>query len=229
MEPWIRLANLLPPDTRGLEHPEDAEPRLLKKLFAAFIREFPDIDLNALRNQYPKWYERLRKKRHRVRLGAIQGRRFRSAEQLYPLFHAIRTAIGALADGVARTAATRKKTEVQLPPLDTIVLVALSPDGTARLSAGAPWYPYYEFLTRLEGVEVRRVKRCPICEKFFWAQRKKAACSARCGNTYRVRFYRENAAKYAANRRRNRRANKARAEGRIFKVRVVEHQKGKEK
>ncbi len=44
----------------------------------------------------------------------------------------------------------------------------------------------------LEGIEVARVKECPICFKYFWAGRKDMiCCSTKCASTHRMREYRK--------------------------------------
>lgn len=51
----------------------------------------------------------------------------------------------------------------------------------------------HPILRCIEGVEVDRVRRCPVCEKFFWAgHRNKKQCSDACGHALRNRRYRKN-------------------------------------
>ena len=53
------------------------------------------------------------------------------------------------------------------------------------------------FMKALEGAETRRIRRCPICERIFYAVREtQKACSQRCNATRRVRAWRTNQAKY---------------------------------
>lgn len=48
----------------------------------------------------------------------------------------------------------------------------------------------------LEKVEVERIRKCPVCEKLFWAGRlDQSACRSRCSNVLRAKKWRE---KYAA-------------------------------
>lgn len=44
----------------------------------------------------------------------------------------------------------------------------------------------------LEGVEIHRIKCCPVCGRFFWAfRRDQPCCSVKCANSRRVRRWRE--------------------------------------
>ena len=47
-------------------------------------------------------------------------------------------------------------------------------------------------ITVLEGVEARRIRECPICQKIFWAGRiDKKCCSARCRKVWQTRRWRK--------------------------------------
>lgn len=53
------------------------------------------------------------------------------------------------------------------------------------------------FREALTGADPRRIKVCPICGRFFWAQRlDKSACSPPCLNTARVRRHRAKSQQY---------------------------------
>ncbi len=68
-----------------------------------------------------------------------------------------------------------------------------------------------QFLPALEGLEVGRLKICPICDKLFVALRlDQPACSRKCGNAHRAREFRRNAKRYERNRKENRRRKAAR-------------------
>jgi hypothetical protein len=65
--------------------------------------------------------------------------------------------------------------------------------------------PFGHFARTLEGIEGGRLRRCPVCNKIFYAVRvTKPACSSKCASTLRVRQHRS--AAYRKNRKRNRRA-----------------------
>jgi predicted nucleic acid-binding Zn ribbon protein len=143
------------------------------------------------------------------------------------LFYNVRAALAAIVE-----AGAKKQPAAQISPTSSIVVTPLrgvkfmfpAPStGTVAfiMPDGTLWFyqdPYRDFLAVIEGVEVTRLRRCPVCGRFFWAQREdKAACGARCANVYRVRRRREKQREYAANRRENRRVKKQRAKGRIFK------------
>jgi hypothetical protein len=246
MEPWIKLANLLPlpdapfPEPKTLQ-PEGEHRAMLGQLYTAF-QAFRLCCLPAdVWQRYVKRWRRLGLPRPAESDRLLEGaslkldpgtlrwfQRCRSGERLYPVFHTVRAALDAIARAVPRMPEAPRVTrhgspvmvtprplpsvEFRLPQSAQSIVAVLKEDGSLQLQD-----PYHDFLHQLESVEVGRVRRCPVCGRFFWAQRKKAACSARCGNTYRVRFHRENAAKYAATWRENRRVKKQRAKGRIFK------------
>lgn len=241
LEPWIKLANLLPPDAPlpepAMLQPEGEHRKMLRQLYRAFHEEFrvPDPDGVFPKHVFPKGVSILAVPTWQDDgMVAWSQHRFESGEQLYSLFHAVRAALGAIAEACAkeRPAAQISSTgsvgeaasivavqlrsvnfTIPLAPTETVAFV--EQDGTLQFHHRDM---YREFLRSIEGVEVTRLRRCPVCGRFFWAQREdKSACSARCGDTYRVRFYRDRAPKYAANRRQNRRVKKARTEGRTFK------------
>jgi hypothetical protein len=55
----------------------------------------------------------------------------------------------------------------------------------------------WAFMKALEGAETCRFRRCPICDKFFYALRiQQQACSQRCNATRRVRAWREKQHQY---------------------------------
>lgn len=61
---------------------------------------------------------------------------------------------------------------------------------------------YEDFLTALEGQDLRRLKTCPICRHFFVAMRSdQKACRSACANNLRVRKFRKNQPEYLKNRR----------------------------
>ena len=67
---------------------------------------------------------------------------------------------------------------------------------------------------RLKGIEVFRIKECPVCDRIFWAGRKDMrCCDAKCSHIFRSRKYRGEAykEKYAYQRYRRGEAGKRRA------------------
>ena len=64
---------------------------------------------------------------------------------------------------------------------------------------------YRDFLNELvSSGEISRIRRCPICRKFYWAWRKdKGGCSPKCLINNRQRNHRLLHGKYEANRKRN--------------------------
>jgi len=62
--------------------------------------------------------------------------------------------------------------------------------------------PFKDFLAALEGVEVVRLRQCPICSRFFYALRKdQKACSKRCNAARRERDWRANQSSYEYQRK----------------------------
>jgi len=60
-------------------------------------------------------------------------------------------------------------------------------EGRISVNLGA-WGPFEE---ALKSIDARRVQRCSICEKYFYAPRKdQTFCSKRCGRTKRMRTWR---------------------------------------
>jgi hypothetical protein len=60
----------------------------------------------------------------------------------------------------------------------------------------------WAFKAALDGAETRRIRRCPICSKFFYAVRgTQKACSPRCNATRRVRAWRAKQAQYEYKRK----------------------------
>jgi len=61
--------------------------------------------------------------------------------------------------------------------------------------------PYEEFLASLTGRDLRRVRSCPVCRRFFLALRyDQKACGARCANGFRVAKFRQKQPEYLRNR-----------------------------
>ena len=83
----------------------------------------------------------------------------------------------------------RELAPVKLPPSEYKPTLFFNvPDGRA---APAP-DPYRQFIQTLEGLELFRIRRCPVCGAIFFAARKdKGACSPSCLNVYRVREFRK--------------------------------------
>jgi hypothetical protein len=52
---------------------------------------------------------------------------------------------------------------------------------------------FEEFLRELDACDLRRIKACPVCHRFFVAWRKdQKACGRRCANLFRIRKFRGN-------------------------------------
>jgi hypothetical protein len=61
-----------------------------------------------------------------------------------------------------------------------------------KILSGKVHFPVDEFYRALDGVELRRIRRCEVCGNIFWAGRfDKKTCSDNCKNTNNVRRLRE--------------------------------------
>jgi len=70
--------------------------------------------------------------------------------------------------------------------------------------------PFSMFISTLEEADLSKIRRCPVCSKYFYAQRKdQIACSRPCSNTERQRRFRINRPVYEKNRKRNLKAKEA--------------------
>ena len=72
-------------------------------------------------------------------------------------------------------------------------------NGVIRVETFSPLATFFETLV---GIEVARVRVCPICNKVFYALWiTQMACSQRCNQTRRVREWRKSQARYEQNRK----------------------------
>jgi hypothetical protein len=71
--------------------------------------------------------------------------------------------------------------------------------------------PFRLFLCALDQAEPARIRRCPVCARYFYSHRQdQIACSKRCANAERQRRFRQNRRRYEENRKRNRAAREQR-------------------
>src|ERR1700730_5169612 len=76
--------------------------------------------------------------------------------------------------------------------------VSVNPDGSLSRVRDA----YEDFLAELSRADLRRLRSCPGCSRFFVAWRDdQKACGRRCANLVRVQRFRQKTPEYAANRR----------------------------
>jgi hypothetical protein len=69
--------------------------------------------------------------------------------------------------------------------LEDAVTVLADPDGKCRVQ-------HHPLLRALEGVELNRIRECPICGQIYWAGRiDKPCCTDRCARIRRTRKWRE--------------------------------------
>jgi hypothetical protein len=62
--------------------------------------------------------------------------------------------------------------------------------------------PYEDFLAALDGRDLKRLRACPVCKRFFLALRlDQKACAAGCANRLRVQKFRQKKDEYLSNRK----------------------------
>ena len=74
------------------------------------------------------------------------------------------------------------------------------PKAERRLAKRDPLF--WAGVQALQGIELIRIRKCMVCENFFWATRKdKKCCNKKCNGVWRTRRWRESyAAKYKLQR-----------------------------
>ena len=86
------------------------------------------------------------------------------------------------------------------PYFDSIQLqteVRIEADGTARLQKSL-------FADAIDGIDVRRIRLCGVCETLFWAKRlDQIFCSKACSGLQRIQRWREKSSDYELNRYRS--------------------------
>jgi len=100
---------------------------------------------------------------------------------LYETFYAVRETARRVADTLSKSPTNRPVSSIPIPPRAGMLKVR--DDGTVQR-----WHGVYEgFLAQLERVDARRISRCPICGKLYYAWRSdKGACSPKCCNNWNV-------------------------------------------
>lgn len=215
LDDFLDLANLLPadatlPEPRLAHGDSDLLYQLTRRFLSTFSRRRSAL---ALREEV--FY--LAKETSPV--GIIDAdptvrARWRSHDRLflYDLFYSVRETLEKLviaSEGVSTGGVLQTPLMVNLPTFGR----ALTIDEKGKLVRYRDVF-YDNFLDGcLIGKDLTRLRRCPICGKFFWAWRKdKGACSPPCLDTNRVRNSRHpgKRGRYAKNRIRNKLAKETR-------------------
>lgn len=90
---------------------------------------------------------------------------------------------------VLRAVARRNAGEVGLWPPYVPLQLGINKEGKLGIVEG---FFGGQILGTLQGVEARRIKECPTCQKIFWAGRfDQPCCSKRCGGALRTRRWRQ--------------------------------------
>jgi hypothetical protein len=105
---------------------------------------------------------------------------------------ALKAIVAATEAGVRELRAGRKSDRHECAPIELPVsefkpVVGFNPGGQ-----GVIWPdPYRQFLSDLNGTDLSRIRRCPVCRRLFFARRRdKGACSPPCLNVNRVQTFR---------------------------------------
>jgi hypothetical protein len=62
--------------------------------------------------------------------------------------------------------------------------------------------PYEDFLAALDGRDLKRLRACPVCRRYFLAMRlDQKACTSGCANRFRVQKFRQKKDEYLSNRK----------------------------
>jgi hypothetical protein len=233
VERWIRLANLLPEKLWDSEEQLTAgqTDELYKRWNQCFGRK-PELARTAFgqhpraENIYQKYLENqregvlilefrepLKRKRGRPSAKSLVSR-FKTyerewgpptAQHLWKLVRSVRRTLNLIADA---TEPFHEKEDldwtrcapIELPPAELKPVIGFNSDGR-----GVLWPdPYRQFLDDMNGFELFRIRRCPVCSMlYFAARRDKGACSPRCLNVHRVRKFRspDKQAQYEFNRK----------------------------
>jgi hypothetical protein len=185
----IELVNLLPSEKDLRTHLAIEDGVSIKDALTAKENEFEQADFEQLFDK--EVVRRLQKKlRHYIEREKKKSRWFplRRAQITFASLWDLREALQTFChiwDSGEKPALHSTEWFGNLPPSHQgIARVYINDEGKAQIDAG--------LLTALEGVEVARIRRCPICERFFWAGRAdQKACSKKCNQTRRVRLWRE--------------------------------------
>jgi hypothetical protein len=182
IEPWLRLANLLPP----LEDQPEVRAGWSRFRSRNLAGDVPHRDLQRLLGSKPSQ--------------RLEGRALESSTNATGLMER------AKASGLAELVNLRPGTEKQvLPQLARQIYFVLA--GLARprrrvsltwvrvvyeIRAKRPrpavraWNPFTRFTEALEAIETSRLRRCAVCNQFFYAIRRDArCCSRKCSHTRR--------------------------------------------
>jgi len=187
LEPWLRLANLLPP-LDDLPEVRAGWSRIRKLTGSRTLAEgVPDRDVPRALGSMPS---------HR-----LEGRALESSLPNANDFIGRARAAG-LAELVKLRPGTEKRALLELAQQVYFVLAGLTrrPRRTSltwvcvayeiRPQRPSPavrdWNPFTRFTEALEAIETSRLRRCVVCNRFFYAIRRDArCCSRRCSHTRR--------------------------------------------
>ena len=195
LQPWLELANLLPPppSREELEHSVNA------LVMADHIHNWHVRIRATPASELLCRFERSRLAEEPAITATLDLPLLRTSEGEARRFHALVSAVASTLRGLVAAASP-----------DTLKAVGDAPLMIHRLydnpatSRSAVWMrhgvvtthwvdPFREFLGVLDGTDVTRLRQCPICNHFFLVFRKdQKACSKRCNAVRRVRDWRAN-------------------------------------
>ncbi len=228
LEKWIEVANILEPgaelaDPNALDV-DGADQTMLRKVWREATKKGPE-GLSSVKQEVDQLEQELIHQRlpelstahskeqlehaltrrseedvaRALELSSEERRRMLLV-RMYRIFYSVRRAFESLVPRDDVQNARRRR--IYLPPPATDTLIEVNQDATIGLGPDH----YRDFLNDLTSSgDISRIRRCPICRKFYWAWRKdKGACSKGCLNNNRQRNHRLRQGKYEANRRRYR-------------------------
>jgi hypothetical protein len=195
LEPWLRLTNLLPPNS---PHPASAGQDEVERFYQAAVHAFPEPEYltgteRAARKAFPGVKQTPRAvfflETHFVepRAKLFYALAYATRETFEFLHRAQREIEGGELFSVLPTAAYRRE-------------FIITPAG--RLAEREDLFHGKFVSAALAGIEISRLMRCEVCQAFMYAVRRgQEACSKRCNDVRRVRRWRQKQARYEQNRK----------------------------
>jgi hypothetical protein len=194
LQPWIEFANLLPaPPLAQMSDQESVWSRMdRRREWERQLREIPPL-------QFVQAYERSHSARVRAITVFIDLDRLLADPEPATGFRNLAIEVATSLTAIARASLPETLAAAGSVPL--LVQTLFEPPSVARAEiwihegvVKTEWIELFaDFLKALEGVDARCLRRCPICQRVFFARRKdQKACSKRCNAVRRVRLWREN-------------------------------------
>lgn len=195
LQPWLELANLLPPPPSRPELAQTVNPLVSMLKGDAWPASFRAVHPSELLRRF----EGSKAAQEASIAGSLDLPLLRKSEEEALRFHHLVTAVASALHALVAAASPHALKAVGDSPL-LITRLYQNPE-TSRSEiwmrhgvVTAHWIdPFREFLRVLDDTDITRVRQCPICNHFFLSFRKdQKACSKRCNTVRRVRDWRKN-------------------------------------